>query len=319
MLRDDRTIKATRAIQVVLILLAALAGLAMAEQTATTRTVGSESLAITVDAPVENPRGPWSAGESFTEASAGIPVDVAPVWNVTATHQGSGVDAEGHAWSASLIVRERGAEGGDWWRQTEELPVQASGPTADVTFDANATLSRARQLAAEADVPGTLEIRIVVRHHGDLVVAGQDRSTVTVASLTAVPEGDRMTLETDDDGTTFAETEEAGLSPLPFLLAGAAAVLEVVPWRARRDRRAWEDPSVERVRVDGLSVPADVPRTEIGRLLTVAKREDGVVLVDVGAGIALLRGPPDLWARLEPDEVDEPGSEEPGLRSWLED
>lgn len=320
---SDRTVKATRAVQVALLLLAALAGLSMAEQTATTRTVGQESLAVGVEAPVQDPRGPWSAGDVFTEDDAGIPVDVAPRWNVTASHTGSGVDATDHVWSATLVLRERGPEGGNWWRVTEDLPVEGSGASVRVPLDANATLQRARQLEAEAGVPGTLQMRVVVRHQADLVVQGEERSTVTVASLTAIPDGDRVTVTADDDGTTFAESAESGLSPLPFALAGAAAALEIVPWRARKDRRPWEDPDVETVQVEGLSVPADVPRTTLERLVAVAKRRDGVVLVDVAAGIALLRGPPDLWARLGEgpfeDVPGEDGPADPSTRSEIDD
>lgn len=319
---NGRAVKATRAVQVALLLLAALAGLSMAEQAPATRAVGQESLSLGVEAPVEHPRGPWSADHVFTEASAGVPVDVAPHWNLTPRHGTSGIEADGHAWTATLVLREQGSAGGSWWTIREEMPIEGDGSTVRVPFDAGSTLERAKQLEAEADVPGDLQIRIVVRHHGDLVVGGQDRSTVTVASLLAVPDGDRLTLSTEEDGTTFSETVEAGLSPLPFALAGAAIALEVVPWRARRDRRPWDDPAIETVEVRGLAVPSDMPRTELDRLLAVARRRDGVVLVDPSAGIAVLEGPTDLWARIEPEPFqtvpDDPpdGPDDP---SWVDD
>lgn len=305
---SDSAVQAARVVQVLLVLGAVLTGLSMAEQTAAVRNVGEESLSVGVEAPVENPRGPWEDGQVLTEADAGIPVDVAPRWNVTARHATDAVPAAGHDWSAELEIRERGDEGRDWWSVEEDLPVEAEGASIRIPLDANATLERARQLDDEAGVAGRLQVRVVVRHTGDVTVDGETRRSGALATLQLIPEDDRFVVQTSDGGTTYSETVEREISPMPFALAAAAVAVEAVPAWARRHRDPWEEPAVDTVLVDGLTVPGDAARSSLEDLLETARDRDVVVLVDVDADVAFVAEPAPIWARLGQEGFREVGS-----------
>lgn len=293
--------KALRVVQVALVLGALLTGLGWFEEdrSSATHELGEGSLQIRTSAPVENPRGPWQEGDVFTDGHAGVPLDVAPTLNVTATHRTDGLSAEDATWNATLRVEATGDEGGVWWRQARSIAVETEDDATRLSIDLPATIREAREMADEAGVPSRLTIEIDVRHQATVTVDGDPRPSDLVATVELVPREGFVVVQTRDDASTYSRPVDAGIDPLPPVLLGAAILAEGAIRFARRDDAPWE--SVRGVRVlavEDLEEPSDSHRVSFEDIASAARDENRPLLVDPTTGIAVLDGASPLTAPL---------------------
>lgn len=290
---------ALRVAQAALLVAAVVSGLAWMDTGERVVPLGSDALALDVAAPVAEERGPWLVGDVLTEADAGVDVDVAPQWTVTATRTASGVDVEEGAWSAALTIEKVGGDGRTWWSVVEEVEPEVEGDAASFPLDAAALVARAQALDNATRTPGRLDLTLAVVHAGDVVV-GTDRHAVVRTSLLQIaPSGSLVSLGVVEDSGDWSTVEPAPTPWTTMLLGAGAAAAEIPARLAARRVPAWRRArGVDVVEAAGVTIP-DVPRTDLATALGVAKRTGGVVLVDRARGLAVVQGAVALVAPLD--------------------
>lgn len=300
---DAHRARRLRVVQVALGLGALFLFLSWADGPRTTPTPGRDQLSMDLAAPVINPRGAWGAGDVLTDEAPGIPLDVAPNATLTVTYSSSGVTARDAGWTARLRIAET-AEGGAWWSVERDLPVTAENDRASVGVSLADLVREALGYERDANVPGQLELQVLVSHAVQVQVQDQDALAVRSATARFVPSGDVVFVAVDDgEGVYPVSAARAWPWPVAIALAGAV-VIEAVIAAGRRFWAPWQRAvGVHIVAVHGLVPPPGTAQSDLPTLLQAARRSHGQVLLDEEAGIAVLTGVVQLVARLAPGEA----------------
>ncbi len=294
LLPASRHVRAVRIGQVLLVTAGAFLLLNWMEARPAPVDVGHESLALSLTAPVVHPRGPWAQGTAFTDASPGIPVDVAPGAVVRARYIAAGLDARDIAWAATLRVTES-SDGLAWWSIERPLPIRADGEDALVDVDMAGLLAEALAADKAAAVPGTLAITVNVTHTATVSFKGE-AVAVRTARLALAPSGDAMLVTLTPDEGVYREYPAVPAPWLAGVALAAAAVLEAALAAGRRTWPAWERFPGARFLLAEVHVPDDAAWTDLASLMAAARRGHATAIVDAQARVAILPGPVTLAA-----------------------
>lgn len=302
-MNGNNAVQAIRVAQVGLLLAALLLGLSWAERGNAVETVGSERFGLHLEAPVVRSRGPWEAGEVLTELDAGVPLDLAPEWVLTATHDFAGVEGQPGLWSGEVRIAKVSGDGRPWWTRVEPLAVQANGTTGVARLNASELVGRATALDLEAGASGRLDITVTVRHATAVTVAGSQVPSSKAGTLLLTPEGRFALVSVSGDGASHVRSVPKAFDPLPLLPAAGAAGLELAAWHLRRRLAPWERVrGLTVVKVKDLFVPNEVPECPLDEALRAAKRTNAVVLVDSEHQGVYVKGEVELLAYLTPEK-----------------
>lgn len=300
---DAHRARRLRVVQVALVLGALFLFLGWADGPRTTPTPGRDQLGISLEALVVNPRGAWESGDVLTHEAPGIPLDVAPNATLTLAYASSGVTARDAGWTARLRIAE--TSGGDaWWSVERDLPIVAQGDRATVAVPLADLVREALGYEEDANVPGQLELSVLVSHAVQVHLQGQDVVAVRSATARFLPSGD-VALVTVDPGAGVYPVAATRAWPWPAALALAGAVaIEGVIAAGRRFWSPWHRAvGVHIVAVHGLVPPPGTAQSDLPTLLRAARRSHGQVLLDEESGIAVLTGVVQLVARLAPGDA----------------
>lgn len=294
--------KALRLLQAALLLAALLTGLSLFEEKSPAmQETGQQELSLEVQAPVENPKGPWDEGMVFTGEHEGIPPHVAPRLMVHASHTAIGIDVGNESWSSAIVFEARG-EGGDvWWSTRQAVPLNVSGDDARLEIDLSSVVADAEAMDEAADVPSRLSIMIEIEHQA---TRGDGVTKAHLASVDLIPREGFVATELRGDSSTVAEPAEEQRNWLPIALIGGALVAEGPAWFVRRGRDPWEDTWGASAReVEGLTVPEEAPRASVEDVVAIARDRSHPVLVDREQGVILAAGDPPIWSSIEGERV----------------
>lgn len=299
---DAHRARRLRVVQVAFVLAALFLFLSWAEGPRTTPLPGRDQLGISLEAPVVDPRGAWKAGDVLTHEAPGIPLDVAPNATLTLVYAASGVTARDAGWTARLRIAET-ADGEAWWSVERELPVATQGERATVAVPLADLVQEAFGYERDANVPGQLELSVLVTHAVQVHVQGQDVVAMRSATARFLPSGD-VALVAVDAGEGVYPVAGTRAWPWPAALALAGAVgIEAVIAAGRRFWAPWQRAvGVHIVAVRGLVPPPGTAQSDLPTLLRAARRSHGQVLLDEEAGIAVLPGVVQLVAHLAPGD-----------------
>lgn len=278
---------------------------------AETEQVGHERLGLALSAPATQARGPWDGTTVFTEASAGIPLQVAPNATLEARHTAGGaVKVLDHRWTATLHLEQKGDGARPWWTVEEPVPLVTSTDqaTATVELPLAEIADRALDLQNESGMPGRLDVKVTVTHRANVTVLAGPQASELTSTLRLDPREGYLIPEPREDSQTYSQVTD---SQPPWTAGGialaglaTAGVAQIQRSRAPAWHRAR---GVTTVEVQGHEPPAG-PVTGIDELLATARDQGAPVLVDAEAGWASLAGPVELRARLEAGRAHADGS-----------
>ncbi len=280
-------------------------GLAWYEDRGTqTEQVGHERLGLALSAPATHAKGPWQATTVFTDASAGIPLQVAPDATLEARHTTGGVvEVLDHRWTATLHLEQKGDGARPWWTVEEPVPLDTSTDQATATMELPLAeiADRALTLQNQSGMPGRLDVKVTVTHQANATVLAGPQASELTSTLRLDPREGYLIPEPREDSQTYSQVTAsqppwtAGGTVLAGLLTAGIAQVQRVrapPWQRAR--------GVTTVEVQG-HVPTHGPLTGIDQLLATARDQGAPVLVDTASGWASLEGPVELRARLGTD------------------
>jgi len=248
-----------------------------------------------------NASGPWTDDHVFTERDAGVPLDLAPLWQVTARHDVEGLAEREGSWSARVEAEKLGGDGRPWWREVRELtPIEGMGAAA-VAIDVGALMEDAKAKDAVVRTPGRLDVRIVFVHDAEVLVRGEAQAVSRTAWLLLQAGEAYVSVVPTADGGSWSQ---AGARPVPWIAAGALALALAIEPAARRVRAgepAWKRArGVTVVEVADARPPHDAARCDLPSALRAAKETGAAVLIDRRRGVAVVKGAVTLVAALAP-------------------
>lgn len=293
-----------RVAQAGLLVAAVLSGLAWQDAGVDIRTTGRDAVALSVAAPVVDPRGPWLIGDTLTAAEAGIDVSVAPLWTVEATHVADGVAVDPGEWTATTRIEKVAGDGRPWWSVVEPVPLEVEGGRATFSLDAAAFVARAADLDEAGKTPGRLDASITFTHRTVVVVNGVPHDAVRASVLRMSPSGTVVSLGVVEDAAEWSTPVARDAPWQTALLVALALAAEPFARRTALAVPAWQRArGVHVVEATVAPAAADAPRCDLPTALAVARKTGSVLLVDRARGVAVLQGAVALVADLEPEPV----------------
>ncbi len=283
-------------IAVVALVASAYTGLQWTEAEASQNELDSQSLRVDFEAPTRSALGPWEKGHLFTGDSIGVPLQLAPEWRVTATFQQK-VSTQGDGeWKAKLYLREKGPGGRDWWSQSHDLEPSVEGDRAHLDVNMSHWVDEAQRMAAEASVPGDLEIEIAIQHSTKVMTRDGESATSRTARILVELRDELVIAKTHDDTARFHE--DVPKDP-PWTGIGAAGLAFVSGGFALYARRRHPKHPVEgAIMVESLRVPENAVETDSEGISHLARHTSNPILFDVHNNVLLLTGEIPVVVRL---------------------
>lgn len=263
--------------------------------------LSTERLQIDIEAPAQYAKGPWQTGHTFDRSSVGIPLELAPIWQVTAMYSRDGAPVQEGRWGATVETIQRGSGGKAWWTHEQEIEITESDGQANLSLNMTKLVENADRMKSEADVPGALQIRVAVHRTSTVMTESGPAEATRTARLLIDPQESFVRVEAHDDEATYHTT---GAQGFPTVAAGLGMFTFAAGGLALYARtRVPSSPLRTALPVRGLKVPGQSVRVDSESLARMARSRASTLLVDRDTGLLYLGGDIPMTGQLSAEEM----------------